>query len=95
MSATTTIRVRPETRDALAEIARRDRLPITEVVARLVDEHETRTMFDAHVAAMAGAGTPSGDHAALGDDQRALDGTLLDGLEGDPWPLDAQGDPVR
>jgi hypothetical protein len=94
-SSTTTIRVRLDTREALAAIAKREGRPITEVVARLVDEHEANVMFDRHTDVMTRLGTTPDRQAELDAEQRLLDGTLLDGLDRDPWPLDEHGHPAR
>jgi predicted DNA-binding protein len=92
---TTTIRVRPDTRDRLASIAKREGQPIAEVVARLVAEHEANTMLDRHVAVVTRLGAGVSERADVEEEQRQLDGTLLDGLEDDPWPLDGRGQPAR
>jgi hypothetical protein len=93
--STTTIRVRLDTRAALATIAKREGRTITDVVARLVEDHEANAMFDRHTAVMTGLGTTPAVQAELEAEQRLLDGTLLDGLEQDPWPVDERGRPAR
>ena len=51
-------------------------------------------MFDLHAAAMSRVLSPD-RQAELDAEQRLLDGTLLDGLGDDPWPVDEHGEPAR
>jgi predicted transcriptional regulator len=83
VSTSTTIRIRETTHRALSELAHRRGSSITEVVDQLVERAETDAMFDAHNEAMA---TGTAQH---------LEGTLMDGLEDDPWPVDEHGRPAR
>jgi hypothetical protein len=94
-SATTTIRVRQETRAALAELAEQEGRPIIEVVARLVDDAKANAMFDHHTAVMTDLGDPPAVRTELEAEQAILDGTLLDGLEQDEWPHDEHGQALR
>jgi nicotinamidase-related amidase len=94
-SSTTTIRVRQETRAALAELAEQEGRTIIEVVARLVDAARANAMFDHHIAITTGLGEPPAIPAAFEAEQSVLDGTLLDGLEHDEWPRDEHGQPLR
>lgn len=84
MSTSTTIRVRETTHRALSELAAQRGRSITEVIDQLVEQAETDAMFDAHNEAM-----------APGAQESHLEGTLTDGLEDDPWPLDEHGRPAR
>ena len=91
-AGTTTIRVRKETHEALAEIAQLEGRPIAEVLARLVEAHHANAMFDHHNAVMTGLGQPAAVPAEIDREQQLLDGTLLDGLRDDPWPVGEGGD---
>lgn len=86
MPASTTIRIRETTRRALSELAQRRGSSITEVVDKLVEDAQAGAMFDAHNEAMGKPGAT---------DERGLEGTLFDGLEDDPWPVDERGHPLR
>ena len=79
---------------ALAAIASREGRPITDVVARLVENHEAAALFDLHTAAMTRVVSPE-QRVALDAEQRLLEATLLDGLADDPWPVDEHGEPAR
>ncbi len=83
MPASTTIRVRETTRHALSELAHRRGSSITDIIDQLVEAAAADAMFDAHNEAM----TSGPEHG--------LDGTLQDGLDDDPWPLDEGGRPAR
>jgi predicted transcriptional regulator len=85
MSTSTTIRVRETTRRALSALAAQRRSSITEVIDQLVEQADADAMFDAHHEAMAPGEQES----------RYLEGTLMDGLQDDPWPLDEHGHPAR
>lgn len=52
-------------------------------------------MFDDHLAAMASLGQSRAVREEIEFEQHLLDNTLLDGLGEDPWPVDADGEPVR
>jgi predicted transcriptional regulator len=84
MSTSTTIRVRETTRRALSALAAQRGSSITEVIDQLVEQAEADAMFDAHHEAMA----PDAQESHL-------EGTLMDGLGDDPWPLDEHGLPAR
>jgi hypothetical protein len=95
MAGSTTIRIRETTRRSLADLAARRGRSITDVVDDLVERAEAEAMFDAHHEAMRRVGDEPEQAAAWHAEQRQLHGTLLDGLEQDPWPRSDRGEPAR
>lgn len=85
MSATATVRVHPQTRDALRRLAAAHATTIPEVLREVVQRAEDDELL----------GGMEGDFARLASDPEraasyqaevaAWDITLLDGLDNDPW----------
>ena len=83
--AATTVKISVATRDTLADLAAAEGRPMGEVIADLVERERRRRFFDAADAAYARL---RADPAAWADWQaelRSMEGTLMDGLEDDPW----------
>ena len=91
VAAGTTVRVREETRRALAAIAKRRGTTIPEVVAQLVEGAEADEILAAHNRAIS-APQVLEDYLA---EVKSMEGTLSDGLRDDPWPTDSRGRPKR
>jgi hypothetical protein len=91
VAATTTVRVREQTRRALAAIAKREGTTIPEVVARLVERAEADEILAAHDRAISAPEVLEDYLAEVG----SMEGTLADGLRDDPWPTDSRGRPKR
>jgi hypothetical protein len=82
----TSIRVHPETHAALASLAKRAGQPLTQYVARLVKQEQRRVFFEELTAAVARLKADPAAWAAYQAESRALEGTLMDGLEvGEDW----------
>ena len=82
--ATVTVKLPSGAHAELAKIATADKRSMGEVLAELI-ERERRRLFDEADAAYARL---RADPAAWADYQaelRSLDGSLMDGLEDDPW----------
>lgn len=66
----------------LAELAVEQRRPMSEILADLVEQERRRKLFDRVDAAYARLPADPKDYQA---ELRALEGSLMDGLEDDPW----------
>jgi hypothetical protein len=80
--ATTTVRVSEDTHRALAEMARREGVPISTKLAELVCAAEDDAMLAGHEAAMERLRADPQEWAAWQAELAELDGTLGDGLDG-------------
>jgi uncharacterized protein (DUF1778 family) len=91
LATTATVRVREETRRALAEMAEHSGKTMAEVISELVERARADEILAAHNRAVLSPG--------VGDEYLAqiasLEGTVADGLEADPWPSDSEGRPER
>jgi hypothetical protein len=80
-----TVKIPVEVRDRLAELAASDHRSMGDLIAELVERERRRRFFDETDAAFARL---QADPAAWEDYQaelRSMEGTLMDGLEDDPW----------
>lgn len=91
MASTTTVRVREETGRRLAEMAKSRGKTIPAVIAELVDSAQADEILTAHTRAVSASGACD----EYAHEIASLEGTMGDGLEGDPWPVDEHGDPQR
>lgn len=91
MTSMTTVRVPEETRRRLAEMAEHSGKTIAEVISELVERARADEILAAHNRALLAPGV--GDEYL--DEIASLEGTVADGLEPDPWPLDGEGRPQR
>lgn len=85
MASMTTVRVREETRRRLAEMAKRRGKTIPAVIAELVESAEAEETLAAHNRAVLAPGASDEYQREI----TSLEGTVGDGLDGDPWPVDA------
>ena len=83
--ASVTVKVPIETRAKLAELASSERRSMGEVLADLVERERRRRLFEAGDAAYARLQADPRAWAEYQDELRSLEGTLMDGLEDDPW----------
>lgn len=60
-----------------------------------MQHNEARAMFAAHNVAMAKLSAEPQRQAMHEIEQRLWDGTLADGLENHPWPMDERGEPEQ
>lgn len=95
MPTSTTIRIRGATHSALVELAAQRGRSITDLVDELVERAEVEAMFDAHHDALRRVSEDPEQAVAWEAERRDLEGSLLDGLEQDPWPRDERGEPAR
>lgn len=77
------IRVPAETHEVLKELAAREQRPVTQVVARLVAEEQRRVRLEELNVAFGRLLADPARAAAYREESRELEGTLMDGLEGD------------
>lgn len=83
--ASTTVKLSQEARAGLAELAAVRKQPMSEVVADLIKKERQRQFFEEFNASFARL---KADPAAWADWQaelKSMEGTLMDGLEDDPW----------
>jgi hypothetical protein len=80
-----TVKVPIEARAKLAEFANEDRRPMGEILAELIERERRRRLFDEGDAAYARLQDDPAAWAEYQEELRSLEGTLLDGLEDDPW----------
>jgi hypothetical protein len=89
MSTTTekshTVRVTAGTHDQLRELSQARGEPITLILARAVERYRRQCILEEANAQYAALLADPEERAAIQAEQRELDGTLLDGLEDDPW----------
>ncbi len=83
--AAVTVKVPSEAHARLAEMAAADRRPMGEVLAELIERERRRRLFDAADAAYARLQADPETWADYQVELRSMDGTLVDGLEDDPW----------
>lgn len=83
--ASVTVKVPVETHAKLAALATEDRRPMGEVLTDLIERERRRRLFDDGDAAYARLREDPAAWAEYQEELRSLEGTLMDGLEDDPW----------
>lgn len=83
--AAVTLKISPETHAVLAELAAEDKRAMGEVVAEMTERERRRRLFDRADAAYARVRADPVAWADYQSELRSLEGTLMDGLEDDPW----------
>ena len=77
----TSIRVHPQTRAALSELAKRAGQPLTQYLAWLAEQERRRVFFEELDAAVVRLRADPAAWEAYQEEARGLEGTLKDGLE--------------
>lgn len=89
-TATMTVKIPAEAHARLAEFAAADGRPMGDVLDRLIDQEWRRRFFDEFDAAFARLKADPEAWADWQAELRSMEGTLMDGLEDDPW-YEAEG----
>lgn len=85
MSATATVRVHPQTRDALRRLAAAHATTIPEVLREVVQRAEDDELLGGMEGDFARLAADPEQAASYQAEVAAWDVTLLDGLDNDPW----------
>ncbi|MDP9369355.1 MAG: toxin-antitoxin system protein [Chloroflexota bacterium] len=83
--AMTTVKISTETRDKLAALAAARKRPMSEVLAEIVERERRRAFLEEANAAYARLRAEPEAWADYQAEIRSMEGTLMDGLEDDPW----------
>ncbi len=82
--ATTTVRIKPETRERLKALAKDDGASLTDTIDRLVEQERRRRMWEAANASYAAMRDDPESWAAWKSEMALWDATLADGLPDEP-----------
>lgn len=80
-----TVKVPSEAHQKLAAMATEDRRTMGEVLAELIERERRRRLFDGADEADARLQADPEAWAEYQEELKSLEGTLMDGLEDDPW----------
>ncbi len=83
--AMTTVKISTETRDKLAKLAAARKRPMSEVLTEIVERERRRAFLEDANAAYARLRADPEAWADYQAEIRSMEGTLMDGLEDDPW----------
>ncbi len=83
--AMTTVKISTETRDKLANLAATRKRPMSEVLAEIVERERRRAFLEEANAAYARIRADPEAWADYQAEIQSMEGTLMDGLENDPW----------
>lgn len=81
--STTTVRIKEETRDVLAQLAHETNEPMQEVLAQAIELYRRQRILHLSNAAYAALREDRQAYAAAEEERRAWDGTLADDLTDD------------
>ena len=86
------VRVTDETRAILRDLSQEMNEPMQQVLAKAVEAYRRRRILELSNAAYAALRSDPQAWQEMLDERAEWDATLMDGLEGDEWPVDDETD---